>query len=159
MPRLLALALPSALLLLPADAFAKDLRGRFGLGFRQSFDGTTVVTSRYTLPTPEPLVQIQAEAFCGFSANRIDGTWTLVGGRALMGFVVEDNMNLYGAAGAGLYLESGNSQARIQPALGSEFFLFGLENLGIIAEWGVDIDLGSPSAVGTTAAVGVHYWF
>lgn len=156
MTRLLALA---PVLLLSTAAHAKDLRGRFGLGFRQTFDSTTLVTARYTLPTREPVVQLQIEAFGGFAANRLEGSYALVGGRALMGFVVEDNMNVYGAAGGGLFLKEGSSQARIEPAIGSEFFLFGLENLGFVAEWGVDIDLGSPSAVGTNAAVGVHYWF
>jgi hypothetical protein len=50
---------------------------------------------------------------------------------------------------------------RIQPAMGADFFLFGLENLGFTVEWGLNLDLTGQSGIATTAAVGagVHYWF
>jgi hypothetical protein len=45
-----------------------------------------------------------------------------------------------------------------------EFFFFGLERLGLSAEFGVNVDVG-PGIVdvattsGTAASVGVHYYF
>ena len=153
------LALLAVLAFSANDAAARDLRGRFALGFREGFDGTSALTARYTLPTPDPAVEIQIEGFGGFSTSRTLGTWALVGGRATYGFVVEDNMNLYGIGGAALYMQEGDKRIRVQPALGAEFFLFGLENLGLMAEWGVNIDVGDATGVSTTAAAGVHYWF
>jgi hypothetical protein len=70
-------------------------------------------------------------------------------------------MNLYAAAGAGLIF--GDTQAlRLEPGVSMEFFLFGLENLGFSAEWGLAIDVGSPSSLSSFAGlpgVGVHYYF
>ena len=69
-------------------------------------------------------------------------------------------MNLYLGVGAG-YL-GGPGTIRVQPGIGAQFFLFGLENLGFSAEWGVNVDLGSTYALttfGSGPAAAVHYYF
>ncbi len=51
---------------------------------------------------------------------------------------------------------------RLQPALGAEFFLYGLENLGFSTEWGLNLDLAKTTRVDTISggpAVAVHYYF
>ena len=51
---------------------------------------------------------------------------------------------------------------RLQPVIGAEFFLYGLENLAFLVEWGLTIDLGSENRVYTTStapSAGVHYYF
>ena len=51
---------------------------------------------------------------------------------------------------------------RVQPAVGAQFFFFGLENLGFSVEWGVNADFGEGYRVatfGTGPAAAVHYWF
>lgn len=159
MPRLLAVLLVA---LLPLTAQAKDLRNRWGIGFNQHFGGQSALSVRYGLPMPDPAMNAQLEAFGGFQTGSLTNPpWLVVGGRFLYGFVAEDNLNLYGIAGGGLLSQSNATMARVQPALGVEFFLFGLENLGFQTEWGVNIDVGNPTGVATTAsaAVGVHYWF
>ena len=89
----------------------------------------------------------------------------------LFAFLAEDNLNLYAGVGAGYAgFDDGSRAVRAQPALGVEFFLFGLENLGLSAEFGVNVDVGiSSSGIDVTtgagpdassfAAIGVHYYF
>src|SRR5262249_26458356 len=142
--------------LVAPPAVAKDLNGRFGVGFSQQFGGDggmSAVSLRYGLPTGKPTTNIGLEADVG--ANVTSVTDFFVGGRLLWGVVAEDNMNLYLGAGVG-YLQRhvGVDQddgtvdqeaaggLRIQPSLGAEFFLFGLENLGFTTELGVNVDLG-----------------
>jgi hypothetical protein len=160
------LALPLILALVP-HADAKDLRSRFGLGLNQQFGDVSALSLRYGLPTAKPTQNIQIEADAGI-AVRDNLSYALVGGRLLYGFVAEDNLNVYGAAGvayAGGTPVGGGSEeyfVRVQPAFGAEFFLFGLENLGFTVEWGLNLDVGSPlgiTTVGSAPAAGFHYYF
>lgn len=163
MRRLLPLlpALSLVVALAPGAALAKDLSGRFGVGFQHGFGEQSALSVKYTLPLGDPAVIVQLEAFGGFATNTDSSGWLLAGGRGLYAFVVEDNMNLYAAAGAGLLSNQAERQQalRLQPAMGAEFFLFGLENLGLSAEWGLNVDLGDATGLATCAGVGVHYWF
>ncbi len=150
-------------LLAPSTAAAKDLSGRVGVGFNHTFGDQSALSVRYTLPLEDPAVIVQLEAFGGFAANTDSSGWLIAGGRGLYAFVVEDNMNLYAAAGGGVLTNQAERQRalRLQPAMGAEFFLFGLENLGFSTEWGLNVDLGDTTGISTAASagVGVHYWF
>lgn len=154
-------ALLLALLAAP-DAHASDLRGRFGFGFHAGIGSVSALSARYALPTKDPKINVQVELNAG-TEIRTDAPMQLVaGGRLLYGVVAEDNLSLYVAAGAAYASESTWTGVRLLPAMGAEFFLFGLENLGWGVEWGLQIDLGSESAVRTVSggpAVTVHYWF
>ena len=83
----------------------------------------------------------------------------LVGGRLLYAVVVEDNMNLYAIGGGSLLSQDGSNGLRLEPALGAEYFPFGVENLGVNGEVGLRMDLGDALGIGTTAAFGLTYWF
>lgn len=150
---------------LTPHAGAKDLRSRVGVGFNQQFGGVTAISVRYGLPTPKPTLNVQLELDGGVSLTAGMGSY-LVGGRLLYGVVAEDNLNLYLGAGAAYFREESElTQAtglRLQPSMGAQFFLFGLENLGFTAEWGLNFDLGSPlgiKTVGSAPSVAVHYYF
>ena len=82
-------------------------------------------------------------------------------GRLLYGFVAEDNMTLFAAGGIGIPDRVEANTVRIQPAMGADFFLFGLDNLGFTVEWGLNLDTGGSLGLETAAAMGagVHYWF
>ncbi|MCP4804861.1 MAG: hypothetical protein GY913_02595 [Proteobacteria bacterium] len=145
-----------------ADAEAKDLRKRVGVGFDNQFGHITSLSVKAGMPTPDPAINLQVQATLGFAVRdgAADDWW--IGGRALYGLVAEDNMNLYVAAGAGWRVEGQDKGLRLQPALGTEFFPFGLENLGISAEAGAAIDLGTgvdAFGVGSAAGMGIHYYF
>jgi hypothetical protein len=168
MQRRPALAVASLLLsgvaltgLAPGVAHAKDLRGRVGAGFNTSFGQVQAISARYGIPTSDPAINIQTEFDFGFASyeNVTDGLFA--GGRLLYGVVAEDNMNLYLGAGAGYVGYGTGNVVRIQPVASVDFFLFGLENLGFNASWGLNLDVGDQSGLATTAnlGAGLHYFF
>ena len=160
MTRLLTLL--AGCLLLPSSVHAKDLRGRFGAGFNQQFGHVSAFSVRYALPTNSHAVNIQLEGNFGLdTATDADGRSVFSGGRVLYGFVAEDNMTLFAAGGVGILTESEANTVRIQPAMGADFFLFGLDNLGFTVEWGLNLDTGGSPSLETAAAMGagVHYSF
>lgn len=144
------------LALLAAPVHAKDLHGRVGVGFDQAIGQTASLSARYWLPLPAKAPNIGLEAAVGLDTANEGFT---AGARAFYVFVEEDNLNLYGAAGAAWL--GGRNALRVQPGLGAEFFLFGVENLGIAAEGSVNVDLGAPTSVSTSGTLGaaVHYYF
>lgn len=151
-----------ALLLATTTADAKDLRNRVGVGFHQQFGSVTALSARYGLPTGKPTSNVQIEADVGVDLMAATPAQFFAGGRILYSVVAEDNMNLYLGAGAGYAVDGSAGVVRLQPALGAEFFLFGLENLGFSVEWGVNVDLGaawSVQTVGTAPNAAVHYYF
>ena len=151
-----------ALLVLVMPASANDLRGRVGFGFHAGLGSVSALSMRYALPTGRPEVNVQLELDAGVAyADDVD-LQLVAGGRGLYGVVAEDNLSLYVAAGAVYVQDPTASRVRIQPAIGAEFFFFGLENLGFGVEWGLNLDLGDEPAVETVSgapAVTVHYWF
>jgi hypothetical protein len=169
MKRLLLL---SPLLGFSPEVDAKDLRGRIGLGFNQQLGHVSAISLRYAIPTNSHAINIQLEGNFGLDtateptfdpeANALSSSRSVFSGaRLLYGFVAEDNMTLFGAGGVGILTNSGDTTVRIQPSMGADFFLFGLDNLGFTVEWGLNVDTGSNPGVETAAAVaaGVHYWF
>ena len=165
-PLVVASLLALALLLGGAgQADAKDLRKRVGIGFNNNFSTLTSVSLKLGLPTNKDTVNLQVQALVGFSIFARSDDLFFAGGRVLLPILAEDNLNLYGALGGG-YVRShaGTDGARIQAVLGVEFFLFGLENLGLSAEFGLNLDLigrqvDIETTSGTAASVGVHYYF
>ncbi len=151
-----------SLLTLPSIAQAKDLRNRFGLGFNNQIGHIPALSMRYWLPAPSPAINVAVELDGGLSIVDSAADAMFLGGRVLYGFVTEDNMNLYAAIGAGFMTLGEEQDLRIQPALGTEFFFFGLDNLGFAAEWGLSVDLGESSKLYTVSGgpgIGVHYYF
>ena len=150
------------LLLLTAlsSAEAKDLGNRFGVGFNNQLGPIPALSARYGLPTSNPAFNIQIEADLGLVTTG-ERSELLVGGRALYAVVVEDNMNLYAAAGGALSAVDDVTTIRIQPGLEIQAFPFGLENLALNAGFGLNLDLGSAGGVATAGALltGAHYWF
>jgi hypothetical protein len=160
---LLVLPLVLAVGLFPQSAHAKDLRTRVGVGFDQQFGQLSAFSIRYGLPNENPAINIQLEGDFGFSQYKDLGDERIFGGgKLLYGVVVEDNLNLYLGAGGGFMGDGAASVVRIQPLSSVDFFLFGLENLGITTGIGLNIDVGDGgSGVAFTGAAnaGVHYWF
>ena len=170
MKRLLLLLTP--LLCVSHDAAAKDLRGRIGAGFNQQFGHVSALSVRYAIPTNSHAINIQIEGNFGIDTSTtatfdpekdklVTERSVFSGGRVLYGVVAEDNMNLFVAGGVGILTNSDSNTVRLQPSMGADFFLFGLDNLGFTVEWGLNIDTGGTPGVETAAAVGagVHYWF
>lgn len=157
-----------ALLLLPSPALAKDLRGHLGMGFVLPVavpvgEGETaalpMLSLKYGFPTGDPKMNIALQAEVGAAWQSGADAVIHAGGRLSFGVVAEDNMNLFLGAGAGVDVQAGATVFRVQPVMGADFFLFGLENLGFTAEWGVAVDLGATTTLALVPAFQVHYYF
>jgi hypothetical protein len=154
-------------LLLSSSAEAMDLRERVGIGYSNQFASVSSLSVRYHLPTRSPTIRLAVELTAGASVMNSPSAATTYDGwfggvRVLYGLVAEDNMTLYAAAGTGFTSTGADQAVRLQPALGAEFFLYGLENLGISTEWGLNVDMGSTTRLNTVSggpAVAVHYYF
>jgi hypothetical protein len=155
----------SLLLLLPATASAKDLRKRIGVGFNNNFSSLTSISGKFGLPTPKATMNVQIQALVGFAILKGQDDRFFAGGRVLLPIIGEDNLNLYGSLGGGYVRFHDEAQAaRIGAGLGVEFFFFGLENLGLSAEFGLNLDVGGggvdlQTTSGSVATVGAHYYF
>ena len=172
MRRLPLLLLAATVLLIssPSDASAKDLRQKIGLGFNNNFTSLTSFSVKGGLPTPKATQSIQIQGFVGFGLAKAEPARFVAGGRFLLPFVAEDNLNIYAALGAGYLRLRPEGQAEVidafrgQAVVGVEFFFFGLDNLGFSAELGLNFDvaeefLSFETTSGTAASVGVHYYF
>lgn len=156
------------------SASAKDLRGRFAVGFTNQLSPLTSASIKFTFGAKNPTVCVQLQGIAGIALYRArtNNDQFFAGFRMLLTFIAEDNLNVYAGVGAGYAgFDDGSRAVRTQPAIGIEFFLFGLENLGLSAEFGVNLDIGiSPSSgldvttgsgpnAASFGAVGVHYYF
>jgi len=155
---------------LALPATAKDLRGRFALGFNNQFSPVATASAKFTLPAKTPTTNIQIQVLGGVAVFRArsNNDQFFAGARMLFTFLAEDNLNLYAGGGGGFAgFDDGTKAIRVQPVVGTEFFFFGLENLGFSAEFGVNVDIGvlpvTSVDVSTTSgafgAVGIHYYF
>ncbi|MFT5587830.1 MAG: opacity protein-like surface antigen [Cognaticolwellia sp.] len=155
--------LPLLALLSSPDAYAKDLRGHFAIGFENQLSGMPALSAKYAFPTSQSQLNAQLQVVAGWSVDSAADNRSFFGARGLYGVVAEDNLSLLVGAGVG-YVQNGEDAAlRIEPLMSAEFFLFGLENLGLTLQWGLQLDLSSEStalrSMGSGAAIGAHYWF
>ena len=149
-------------LLMVNEAEAKDLRSRIGVGYANQLPHIDALSVKLGVPTAGPAVNVQVQGLLGLSLLDDTDDAMFAGGRVLYGVVAEDNMNLYAIGGAGYFQNGARAGLRLQPAVGAEFFPFGLENLGFSLEWGLTFDFAGGRDLYTTgsgAGLGVHYWF
>jgi hypothetical protein len=143
------------------QAQANDLSGRLGVGFNNQFSGLSSISARWNLESSNDTA-IALEGNVGFSMMAGSDDAIFAGGRALYGLAKEDNMTLWVGAGIGFLSEATQTAFRFQPVMSAEFFLYGLENLGFLLEWGVNFDLSSETQIHTvsgTPSIGAHYYF
>ncbi|MCO4771895.1 MAG: hypothetical protein KDA24_17825 [Deltaproteobacteria bacterium] len=151
--------------LVPSSSEARDLRGKLGIGFNNNFSSLTSLSVKYGIPTNKETVNLQVQATVGFAFLKDQDDRFFAGGRILIPILAEDNLNLYTAIGAGyVRFHDAKQGVRASAVVGVEFFLFGLENLGLSAEFGLNLDAGNQildvqTTGGTAASVGVHYYF
>jgi uncharacterized protein YgiM (DUF1202 family) len=151
------------LLLLSGPAHAKDLRRRVGVGTVGSLSDVPALSVKVGVPAPEPQINFQVQAMFGTAILHDAADRWFVGVRGLYSVVAEDNMNVYAGAGVAYRSVGTLHAARISPVLGAEFFLFGLENLGLSVDWGLHLDLSSQgvdlTSFGGGGSFAAHYYF
>jgi hypothetical protein len=156
-----SLALGSALL--PASANARDLQGRFGLGYNAEFanfkytNGVPGISLKYGLTR-----DIGVEGILGVSTESPRNS--VVGAKFLKNIFFETNLNFYFAVGAASVAAESRSGAQFLGAFGAEAFIPGLESLGFAMETGASLDNLSGSFALKTLGVsflnaGIHFYF
>lgn len=154
----------TCLVLCETAAPARDMQGRLGLGTNAEFANTyasgfrvPAVSVKYGLSR-----DLALEGVIGFATINPSNSITAI--KLFKNLFYETNLNFYATAGVGLL--NANSQAGIEllGGFGVEFFIPGLESLGLSMETGVTFDNGSGSYALKTLGVsfldaGIHFYF
>lgn len=155
-------AFVAAVLLTAAPAEAKDLTGRLGIGFTNDFSNSTsnrlvpAISTKYGLSKDLHLL-----GAVGFNTQS-PAAYTL-GGKVFKNIFYETNLNFFMMAGLA-YLKDVKSGVEILGALGAEFFIPGVDSLGLIFEAGASASNVTGSFVLKTIGytflhAGMHFYF
>jgi hypothetical protein len=155
---LLAFAISTAL-----PAHARDMQGRLGLGYNSEFANSTVaervpgVSIKYALTK-----DIAAEAIVGVSTASPTNTVAAV--KFFKNLFYETSLNFYFMVGGGSLNANSRSGAQFLGGFGAEFFIPGLESLGMSVETGASLDNLRGSFALKTLGVsfldaGIHFYF
>ncbi len=156
---------PTTLLLIcciNSSAIARDISGRMGAGFVNQFSNSSA-----DRPVPAISVKYGISRDTGilgaFGFNtRVPAAMTL-GGKLFKNLFMENNLNFYVAAGLA-YVKQSVAGVDILGLFGAEYFIPGIESLGLSFESGVSASNGSGSmelsSVGYVFMnAGVHFYF
>ena len=152
----------TALALTPS-ASAKDLQGRLGLGYNsefvssQSLAGTPGVSLKYAL-TRDIAESVVFGVKSGSPSSSVIAT------KFFKNIFFETNLNFYFTAGLGYVTSAGSSGMELLGGFGSEFFIPGIESLGLSVETGASYNtLGGHSTLRTIGFsfldAGIHFYF
>ena len=137
------------LLLMTQISHARDMSGRLGLGFVNQFSsGAPSLALKYGL-TKDMAVQGSA----GFDTSL--PTAANFGGKVFKNLFYESNMNFYAAFGLA-YVKAQSTGVEILSLVGAEFFIPGIESLGLSFETGISVC----NVTGTfgVKTVGFSFW-
>lgn len=117
---------------------AKDLTNRLGVGYSDNFHVTLPSLAVRYYPNP----QLGVSASLGVDTKENDSKFGFMA-RIYRIIFMEDNLNFYMGAGAGLISQetqaSNNSGFELAGFAGAEFFFTGLDSLGFTFEMGVAV--------------------
>jgi hypothetical protein len=146
------------------SAYARDMQGRFGLGFNRQF-------SNINTQNAVPGISIKYALNRVIALEAIAGITTASPGNAVAAMKFysnifsETNLNFYFTIGGGLVTGNSVTGAEFLSGLGTEFFVPGLESIGFSFELGAALtNLPSGSFVlktygATFLDAGVHFYF
>lgn len=163
--RFLRAFLAASLFAFPGLSESKELFGKIGLGYNAQFANTTQsngvpgISLKYGLAPRDAL-----ELIAGFYSG--SGGTGVFGGKYMHTLIPESYANFYFLAGAG-YVYASRTGVEILGGLGAEFFIPGVDSVGISFETGMSAESltsGSGSLVLKTFGVsflnaGMHYYF
>lgn len=145
-------------------AFARDLHGRLGLGYNSEFanaysNGMRIpgISLKYAITR-----DIAAEAIFGIATTSPSNSVTAI--KFFKNVFLETNLNFYFMVGGGLINANGQVGAEFLGGFGVEFFIPGVDSLGLSMETGATFDNGSGSYALKTLGVGfldagIHFYF
>ncbi|MBU6375092.1 MAG: hypothetical protein KGQ59_03780 [Bdellovibrionales bacterium] len=116
-------------------AMARDLQGRLGLGYNSQFVNSVVASRVPGVSVKYALTRdIALEAIVGSSTASPSNSVTAV--KFFKNLFLETNLNFYFTFGGGIVAANQKSGSEFLGALGAEFFIPGLESLGLAFEAG-----------------------
>jgi hypothetical protein len=146
------------------DANARDLQGRLGLGYNAQFanqretnGGVPAISAKYAVTK-----DIAFEGVLGLATTKPGNS--VVGLKFFKNLFFENNLNFYGMLAGALVTANNTSGIDLQGGFGSEFFIPGLESVGISFEVGGELTNLSGSMVfrtmgATFLAAGMRFYF
>lgn len=151
------------LLIASGGAEARDMQGRFGLGYNAQWANNTALNA-------VPGVSIKYAFTRDLAGELVGGVSTSAPSNSAAGLkffkniFYENNLNFYFMVGAGLLSGGGLVGAQFLTGLGTEFFIPGLESLGFAIETGASLDNLSGSFILKTMGIsflnaGIHFYF
>ena len=164
---LISFALPCLMLvgfMVTRDASARDLQGRLGLGYNAQFanqretnGNVPAIAAKYALTK-----DIAVEGVIGVATKKPGNS--VVGMKFFKNLFFENNLNFYGMLAGGLVTANSMSGVDLQGGLGCEFFIPGLESVGLSFEVGGDLSNLSGSMVFRTMGAsflnaGMRFYF
>jgi hypothetical protein len=127
------------LLLTGSTAESRDLFGRLGLGYNAQFaqtgtaGGSPGISLKYGF-NPHTALELIGGFYSGTGGNSVAAL------KVMQTMHSESYLNFYFLLGGGLVSTASTSGTEFLGGFGSEFFIPGIENLGISFEAGVDIE-------------------
>jgi hypothetical protein len=144
-------------------AQARDLQGRPGFGFNDEFGDSDQGGTIPSLSLKYGLTKdIAVEGIVGFSTSSPHKSD--VAAKFYKNLLYETNLNFYYMLGGGAISENNSSGAQFISGFGVEFFIPGIESLGLAMEAGGSLDNLSGSFALKTLGVsflnaGMHFYF
>lgn len=147
----------------PQVSLAKDLQGRFGLGYNAQFanfdtpGGVPGVSVKYGL-TRDIGTELVVGMTTGTPSNSVSAL------KFFKTLFFETNLNFYFMLGGGILTGNSRSGAEFLGGFGTEFFIPGIESLGFSMETGLSLDNLGGSFVLKTMGIsflnaGMHFYF
>ncbi len=121
--------------LIPSGAFARDLQGRLGLGYNAQFSNTQLAGGVPGLSAKYAFTRdIAGELVFGVATSTPSNS--VFAAKFFKNLFLETNLNFYTMFGAGLVSGGGNKGTEFLAGFGAEFFIPGVESLGLSMELG-----------------------
>lgn len=143
--------------------WARHLENRTGLGVTlHDFDSTPAISLRYHMSNYQSAVLL-----AGFNSDDAHKSF-VVGGKLYQNAYLEENINFYVGVGGFVIGDKGSYPSsatgiELNGFFGAEFFLPGLQNLGIMFETGVAVRTLREVSIATLGngflGAAVHYYF
>lgn len=162
--RWIVLLVFGGLVLTPNAVWARDLQGRLGLGFNSQF-ANSFVSSRV------PAISIKYAMTRDIALEAVVGTSTatptnsVTGAKFFKNIFLETNLNFYFTFGGAIVSAADKTGSEFLGGLGAEFFIPGLESLGLSFETGGSLHnlIGSGYSFRTFGVsfvdAGIHFYF
>ena len=142
---------------------ARDLHGRFGLGFNSEFAQTNHALRVPALSVKYAFTRdFAVEGVLGVATSSASSS--VIGGKLFKNLFVETAINFYAMAGAASITLMGTTGAQFIAGVGAEFFIPRIESLGFAVETGASFDNATGPYVLRTMGfsfleAGIHFYF